>query len=101
MIVIDGEQFKIDVVSVKRSADFLDKYAERLANGHLRRELIGVYFNYKLQFGPGLDRKEYARLSLTTLMRDLAELERLDLIFRNQDKYKWKAAGCLGTMAGS
>lgn len=62
MIVIDGEQFKIDVLSVKRSADFLDKYAERLANGHLRRELIGVYFNYKLQFGPGLDRKEYARL---------------------------------------
>ena len=55
MIVIDGEQFKIDVLSVKRSADFLDKYAERLANGHLRRELIGVYFNYKLQFGPGLD----------------------------------------------
>jgi hypothetical protein len=48
-----------------------------------------------------MDRKEYARLSLTTLMRDLAELERLDLIFRNQDKYKWKAAGCLGTMAGS
>lgn len=46
MIVIDGEQFKIDVLSVKRSADFLDKYAERLANGHLRRELIGVYFNY-------------------------------------------------------
>ncbi len=27
MIVIDGEQFKIDVLSVKRSADFLDKYA--------------------------------------------------------------------------
>ena len=40
MIVIDGEQFKIDVLSVKRSADFLDKYAERLANGHLRRELL-------------------------------------------------------------
>jgi hypothetical protein len=39
MIVIDGEQFKIDVLSVKRSADFLDKYAERLANGHLRLQL--------------------------------------------------------------
>lgn len=62
MIAIDGEQFKIDVLSVKRSADFLDKYAERLANGKLKRELIGVYFNYKLQFGPGLDREEYARL---------------------------------------
>jgi len=35
-----------------------------------------------------MDRKEYARLSLTTLMRDLAELERLDRIVRNKDKYK-------------
>ena len=68
MIVIDGEQFKIDVLSVKRSADFLDKYAERLANGHLRRELIGVYFNYKLQFGPGLDRKECGRIRQTAQM---------------------------------
>ena len=36
MIVIDGEQFKIDVLSVKRSADFLDKYAERHSKGQLR-----------------------------------------------------------------
>ena len=62
MIVIDGEQFKIDVLSVKRSADFLDKYAERLANGHLRRELIGVYFNYKLQFAVS-----YTHLTLPTI----------------------------------
>ena len=48
-----------------------------------------------------MDRKEYARLCLTTLMRDLAELERLDRIVRNKDKDKGKAAGCLGTMAGS
>lgn len=53
MIVIDGEQFKIDVLSVKRSADFLDKYAERLANGHLRRELIGVYFTTSCNLGRG------------------------------------------------
>jgi Fic family protein len=32
--------------------------------------------------------KEYARLSSTTLMRDLAELERLELILRDKDKYK-------------
>ena len=62
MLTIDGQTFKIDVLSVKRSADFLDKYAERNEAGDLQRELIGVYFNDKLQLAPGLDRAEYARL---------------------------------------
>ena len=62
MMYIDGIGYKIDVLSVKRTADFLDKYAERTENGDLERELIGVYFNYKLQLGPGIDRTEYARL---------------------------------------
>mgnify|MGYP000602860238 FL=1 len=62
MLYIDGIGYKIDVLSVKRTADFLDKYAERTENGDLERELIGVYFNYKLQLGPGIDRAEYARL---------------------------------------
>lgn len=62
MLYIDGIGYKINVLSVKRTADFLDKYAERTENGDLERELIGVYFNYKLQLGPGVDRAEYARL---------------------------------------
>ncbi len=62
MLYIDGIGYKIDVLGVKRTADFLDKYAERTENGDLERELIGVYFNYKLQLGPGIDRTEYARL---------------------------------------
>lgn len=62
MLYIDGIGYKIDVLSVKRTVDFLDKYAERTENGDLERELIGVYFNYKLQLGPGIDRTEYARL---------------------------------------
>ena len=62
MLYIDGIGYKIDVLSVKRTADFLDKYAERTENGDLERELIGVFFNYKLQLGPGIDRTEYARL---------------------------------------
>ncbi len=62
MLYIDGIGYTIDVLSVKRTADFLDKYAERTENGDLERELIGVYFNYKLQLGPGIDRTEYARL---------------------------------------
>ena len=62
MLYFDGIGYKIDVLSVKRTADFLDKYAERTENGDLERELIGVYFNYKLQLGPGVDRAEYARM---------------------------------------
>ncbi len=42
----------------------------------------------ELVVSSGILAKEYARLSFTTLMRDLAELERLDLIVRNKDKYK-------------
>jgi Fic family protein len=36
----------------------------------------------------GILAKEYTKLSSTTLMRDLAELERLELIVKDKDKYK-------------
>lgn len=62
MIIIDGEKFDVEVESINRSADFLDKYAERTESGDLERELIGVYFNYKLKLFPGSSRSEYARL---------------------------------------
>lgn len=45
---IDGEIYNIKVkVGVTRNANFLDKYANRVEDGDLKRELIGVYFNYK------------------------------------------------------
>ena len=50
-IVIDGTTYDIPILSIKRKAEFLDKYAERTEDGILHRELIGVYFNYELQFG--------------------------------------------------
>lgn len=62
MIVIDGTTYDIPVTSIKRTADFLDKYAERSADGVLHRELIGVYFNYQLQFGRGASASVYAAL---------------------------------------
>lgn len=62
MIRIDGTTYNVPVESLKRTADFLDKYTERTEDGVLRRELIGVYFNYKLTFGFTTDRAEYARL---------------------------------------
>jgi hypothetical protein len=62
MLIIDGESYDIPVISLKRKADFLDKYAQRTENGDLQRELIGVYFNYQLRLGTTLDTAEYARL---------------------------------------
>ena len=50
-ITIDGVTYNVPVRSIKRTADFLDKFAERTVDGKLHRELIGVYFNYQLQFG--------------------------------------------------
>jgi len=61
-IVIDTVTYDIPVISVKRKADFLDKYAERTEDGVLHRELIGVYFNYELQFGASTNTTEYAAL---------------------------------------
>lgn len=50
-ISIDGIYFDVPLVSIKRKADFLDKYAERTEDGDLKRELIGVYYNYQITFG--------------------------------------------------
>lgn len=62
MIRIDGDEFNIPIISVRRKADFLDKYAERTEDGILHRELIGVYFNYQIQFGTTNNITEYVRL---------------------------------------
>lgn len=46
-LIIDGIKYNIHVkVGVKRTADFLYKYANRVQSGDLESELIGVYFNY-------------------------------------------------------
>ncbi|HOJ01285.1 MAG TPA: hypothetical protein PLL88_06655 [Anaerolineaceae bacterium] len=62
MIIIDGVEYDIPVISIERTADFLDKFAERTVDGVLHRELIGVYFNYRLQLGSITDTAVYAAL---------------------------------------
>lgn len=62
MITIDGTAYAVPVKRITRRADFLDKYAERTEDGVLHRELIGVYFNYSIEFGMTLDAAEYAAL---------------------------------------
>lgn len=65
MITIDNQTFDVGVVSLKRKADFLDSEAtQRLEDGDMYRDLIGVYFNYDLKFEPGTPKNhgEYIRL---------------------------------------
>lgn len=62
MIEIDGIAYDVPILSLKRKAEFLDKYAERTEDGVLHRELIGVYYNYELTFGRTADLTEYATL---------------------------------------
>lgn len=50
-ISIDGIHFDIPMISLKRTADVLDKYANRTEDGDLKREVIGVYYNYQLSVG--------------------------------------------------
>lgn len=61
-IKIDGVYYDIPMISIKRTADFLDKYAERTEDGDLKRELIGVYFNYQMSFGTIDDVEGYEKL---------------------------------------
>lgn len=65
-IIIDGNQYNIGVFTgIKETADFLDKYADRTDDGDLKRELIGVYFNFSdIKFEPQTDYnyEEFERL---------------------------------------
>ena len=54
LITIDGTQYDVPIVSMKRSADDLYKYAERTEDGVLHSEKIGVYFNYQIVFGKNI-----------------------------------------------
>jgi hypothetical protein len=61
-LIIDGVTYDIPVLSITRKAEFLDRYAERTADGVLHRSLIGVYFNYQLKLGQTTDTAVYAAL---------------------------------------
>lgn len=62
-IYIDGMYFDVPLVSVKREAKVLDKFAEREEeSGDMLRELLGVYLNYTMNFGTIDDDDLYERL---------------------------------------
>jgi hypothetical protein len=64
ILTIDGTTFDgVGITKISRKAPFLDKYANRAENGVLKRELIGVYYNYELTFGQNIaDMDTYAAL---------------------------------------
>lgn len=50
-LIIDGKTYKIPVkADINRSFNVLDKYAQRVQNGDLKRKIIGVYKNYTMNF---------------------------------------------------
>lgn len=47
-VIVDGTSYNINAIKVQRLAEFLDLYAERTQDGVLHRQLIGVYYNWKM-----------------------------------------------------
>ena len=46
-LIIDGVSYDIPIIELPRSADILDKVAERTEDGGLYREVLGTYINYQ------------------------------------------------------
>lgn len=82
-IKVDGTFFDIPMVSLKRNADFLDKYAERTEDGELHRELIGVYYNYTLTVGTSTDFGETDYDAFWDKMTEPVEFHQISLPTKN------------------
>lgn len=50
-LIIDGVEYNVPIVELKRKADILDKTANRAEDGSLHREVIGTYHNYTMKIG--------------------------------------------------
>lgn len=58
VIIIDDKAYAVRITELKRTADILDKYAERDEKGELHREVIGTYYNYQLKLGVKMGERE-------------------------------------------
>ena len=52
---IDGIEYKVPIIDLKRTVDTLDSSAYRTEDGVLHRNLIGIYSNYDVTIGKILD----------------------------------------------
>ena len=65
MITIDSTTYDVNIKVIDRNAEFLYKYAERLENGELAAEMLGVYYNFTVHCGMSSKNVEqYAALYL-------------------------------------
>ena len=68
MLKIDGVSYEIPIIELPRSADVIDKVAERTEDGGLYREVLGTYINYKsVVFGTLDDVATYNALYLALI----------------------------------
>ena len=61
-LVIDGIAYNIPLVSIKRTLDFIEKFAERSEDGDIKIETIGLYKNYTISIGTIDDAETYDKL---------------------------------------
>lgn len=61
-LIIDGREFDVPIVQLKRKGDILDRTATRTQDGVLHRDVIGTYYNYTLNIGQCRNHKEYQDL---------------------------------------
>ena len=61
-LIIDGVKYNIPLISIKRSLDFLEKYADRSEAGIVLIETIGLYKNYEISIGTIDDVELYDKL---------------------------------------
>ena len=61
-LIIDGITYNIPMVSIQRTLDFLEKYAERTEDGDIKIESIGLYKNYTISIGTIDDVEMYDKL---------------------------------------
>lgn len=66
-LYIDNVFFDIPFISIKRNADFLEKFAERNEAGTVIMETIGVYLNYTVNIGTVDDKATYEALFNTLI----------------------------------
>ena len=61
-LIVDGVEYRVGILKMKRKGDILDKTANRTEDGDLHREVIGTYYNFSLEIRPGNDTELYDRL---------------------------------------
>ena len=61
-LIIDGTLYEVPFVSISRTLDFLEKYAERTEDGDVKIETIGLYKNYTIEIGTIDDLQLYDQL---------------------------------------